>query len=176
MTMEQIWVHKVTHENVHEKLDGIEVEGCTSHLSDQTHLARPAYVGYVPVQSPLISALSDVVVSKPCQVCLDAHGNLRSSEAVMDPDRSLSTEANHDQSLRGEQTILVRGHIVAQSHQVNKSHVLGVGTLGGPSVLGSETSSSLIGRGTAILLLTAVLTAVLLSVVGQQVLKQREEG
>jgi hypothetical protein len=56
-------VHGVTHENVHEKLDSIEVEGYTSHLSDLTHLTRPKYAGYVRVQSPLISALSDVVVS-----------------------------------------------------------------------------------------------------------------
>jgi hypothetical protein len=84
----------------------------------------------------------------------------------MDPDRSLSTEVNHDQSLRGEQTKVVRGHTVAQGNQVHEPHVLGVGTLGRHRLLGSETSRSLIGRGTAILL-TAVLTAVLLSVVGQ---------
>ena len=59
-----IWLHKVTHENVHEKLDSIEIEVYTSHLSDPTHLTRPKYAEYVRLQSPLISALSDVVVSK----------------------------------------------------------------------------------------------------------------
>ena len=57
-------MHKVTYENVHEKLDSVEVEGYTSYLSDPTHLIIPKYAGYVRVQSPLISALSDVVVSK----------------------------------------------------------------------------------------------------------------
>jgi hypothetical protein len=57
---------------------------------------------------------------------------------------------------------------------VHKSHVLGVGTVWRYRVLGSETSSSLIGRGTALLtaILTAVLTAVLLSVA----FKRRQEG
>jgi hypothetical protein len=64
MAWNKIWVHKATHENVHEKLDSIEVEGYTSYLSDPTHLTRPKHAGYVPLQSPLISALSDVVVSK----------------------------------------------------------------------------------------------------------------
>lgn len=61
--MEQNLGDKATHENVHEKLDSIEVEGYTSYLSDPT-LTRPKYAGYVPLQSPLINALSDVVVSK----------------------------------------------------------------------------------------------------------------
>jgi hypothetical protein len=74
----------------------------------------------------------------------------------MDPDRSLSTEENHDQSLRGEQNKVVRGHTIAQG---NKSDVLGVGALGRHRVVGSETSTPLIGRGSAIL--TAVLTTVL---------------
>jgi hypothetical protein len=52
---------KVTHENVHEKLDSIEIERYT-YLSDPTHLTRPKYAGNVRLQSPLISALSDVVV------------------------------------------------------------------------------------------------------------------
>jgi hypothetical protein len=84
----------------------------------------------------------------------------------MDPDRSLSTEVNHDQSLRSKQTKVVRGRTVAQGNYAHKSNVLGVGTLGWHRVVGSETSSSLIGRGTAILT-AAVLTTVLLSVAGQ---------
>lgn len=63
MAWNKIWLDKVTHENVHEKLDSIEVERYT-YLSDPTHLTRPKYAGYVRLQSPLISALSDVVVSK----------------------------------------------------------------------------------------------------------------
>lgn len=86
----------------------------------------------------------------------------------MDPDRSLSTEVNHDQSLRSERTKVVRGHTEAQG----KSHILGVSAVGRHRLLGSETSSSesspLIGRGTAaILTLTTILTAVLSSIAGQ---------
>ena len=64
MAWNKIWVHKVTHENVHEEFDSIKVEGYTSHLSDPTHLTKPKYEGCAPLQSPLISALSDVVVSE----------------------------------------------------------------------------------------------------------------
>jgi hypothetical protein len=64
MRWNKIWLHKVTHENVHEKLDSIEIEGYPSRLSDPAHLTRPKYAGYVQLQSPLISAFSDVVVSK----------------------------------------------------------------------------------------------------------------
>lgn len=62
MVWNKIWVHKVAHENVHEKLDSVEIECYTSHLRDTT-LTRPKY-WYVRDQSPLISALSEVVVSK----------------------------------------------------------------------------------------------------------------
>jgi len=69
MTWDKIRVDKVTHENIHEKLDGIKIEGYTSHLSDPARLTRPMYAGNVRVQSPLISALSDVVVvSKPSKL------------------------------------------------------------------------------------------------------------
>ncbi len=64
MRWNKIRVDKVTHEYVHEKLDSIEIEGYTSRLGDPNHLMRPKYAGDVRLQSPLISALSDVVVSK----------------------------------------------------------------------------------------------------------------
>jgi hypothetical protein len=53
---------KVTHKNVHEKLDGIDLEGYASHLSNQTHSTRPKYAGDILGQSSVFSALSDVVV------------------------------------------------------------------------------------------------------------------
>lgn len=69
--------HALTHENVHEKLDGIEIEGCTSHLSDPSHLTRPVYAGDVQLKSPLTSALSDIaVVSKPSTFVRGCSGGL----------------------------------------------------------------------------------------------------
>jgi hypothetical protein len=97
--------HTLTHENVHEKLDGIEIEGCTSHLSDPSHLTRPVYAGDVQLKSPLTSALSDIaVVSKPSTFVRAVQVDSRSSLAAMDPDRSLSTEMNHDQSLNKQKS------------------------------------------------------------------------
>lgn len=41
MVWNKIWVHKVAHENVHEKLDSIEIKGYTSHLRDsETNVCR----------------------------------------------------------------------------------------------------------------------------------------
>ena len=92
--------HKVTHENIDEKFDGIQIERYTSHLSDPTHL-QVSVCRYVQLQSPLTSAFSKIVIlSKSINVCTVVCGDLRSSGAEMAPDRSLSTETNHDQSLK----------------------------------------------------------------------------
>jgi len=53
---------KVTHKNTHQKLDGIDLEGYASHLSNQIHSTRPKYAGDVQGQLPFLSALSEVVV------------------------------------------------------------------------------------------------------------------
>jgi len=53
---------KVTHKQLHEKLDGIDLESYASHLSNQTHSTRPKYAGDVQDQSPFFSMLSNVVV------------------------------------------------------------------------------------------------------------------
>jgi len=55
---------KVTHKNTHEKLDGVDLEGYASHVSNQTHFTRLKYAGDVLDQAPFtfLSAISDVVV------------------------------------------------------------------------------------------------------------------
>lgn len=53
--------HKVTHENIDEKFDGIQIERYTSHLSDPTHL-QVSVCRYVRLQSPLTSAFSEIVI------------------------------------------------------------------------------------------------------------------
>ena len=89
---------KVTHKKTHEELDGIDLEGYESHLSNQ---ARSKYAGDVHGQPPFLNAVSGiVVVSKISNVLFCCTTlNLRSSEAVMYPDRSVSTKRNHDQIL-----------------------------------------------------------------------------
>ena len=78
---------RTTHKNTHEKLDGIDLEGYASHLSNQTYSTRPKYAGDVQGQSPFLNALSDVVVvSKVSKFVRLPTLNLRSSVAVMCPD------------------------------------------------------------------------------------------
>jgi hypothetical protein len=78
MRQNKTWCTKVTHENVHEKLDSIEVECYTSHLSDQTQL-NSQHAVYIQDQSPLTSAVSDIDVSKPIKFVWLLMDNLRSS-------------------------------------------------------------------------------------------------
>jgi hypothetical protein len=56
MTWNKIWLHKVTHENVHEKLDSVEIEGYKYHLSDPSHKTKVCRVRTAPItidQRPL---------------------------------------------------------------------------------------------------------------------------
>ena len=56
---------KSTHKHTHEKLDGIDLKGYVSHLSNLVHSTRQKCVRDVRVQLSSINAFSDVVaVSK----------------------------------------------------------------------------------------------------------------
>ena len=49
-----------THKKTHEKLDSIDLEGYVSHLSNQTHSARPKYAENV--RGPFSAVSGGVVV------------------------------------------------------------------------------------------------------------------